>query len=60
MLNGEYMWFQSLKDVHILQREQIWIFTIFATALGPYYFGIYIKEETEISLEMTKQFLDFY
>lgn len=40
--------------------EQIWIFTIFATALNPHYFGIYIKKETEISLEMTKQFLDFY
>lgn len=33
---------------------------MFAAAWSPYYFGIYIKKETEISLEMTKQFLDFY
>lgn len=43
-----------------MYQEQIWIFTTFSTALSPYYFGIRIKKETEISLEMTKQFLDFY
>lgn len=42
------------------RREWIWIFAIFAAAWSPYYFDIYIKKETEISLEMTKQFLDFY
>lgn len=32
----------------------------FAAALSSHYFGVYIRKETEIPLEMSKQFLEFY